>query len=120
MIGNPAKERKLLAQTYEDLLSIYRSEDIDVGSITKKDWVCKYSEILCALSYGGGDKSSQSESANRIEYDAKIFTDPEVDIQVGDRLQVTRYGRELSFEVVGRPAVHPTHQDVKVRERGLA
>ena len=120
MIGNPAKERKLLERTYEDLLSIYRSENVDVGSITKKEWVCKYSEILCALSYGGGDKSSQSESVNRIEYDAKIFVAPETDILAGDRLRVTRCGRILEFEVVGRPAVHPTHQDVKVRERGLA
>ena len=120
MIGNPAKERKLLERTYEDLLSIHRSENVHVGNLTKKEWVCKYSEILCALSYGGGDKSSQSESVNRIEYDAKIFVAPETDILPGDHLQVTRCGRVLYFEVVGRPAVHPTHMDVKVRERGLA
>ena len=38
----------------------------------------KYSEIICALSYSGSDKSQQTDAQNEVDYDAVIFAAPDL------------------------------------------
>ena len=71
-----------------------------------------YSEIICALSYSGSDKSEQTKAQNEVDYDAVIFAAPDLLVLPGDGVSLKRFGRDnpssqilLSFQVVGRPSL---------------
>ena len=128
MFGNPAAERAAIEMTYEDTASVSRTEPVTgANNITKPAPVVKYSEIICALSYTGSDKSNQTKAQNEVEYDAVIFAAPDLLVLSGDSVTLKRFGRDdtasqllLTFEVVGRPAVYATHQEIKVKDGDLA
>lgn len=128
MFGNPAAERAAIEMTYEDTASVSRTEPVTgANNITKAVPVVKYSEIICALSYTGSDKSNQTKAQNEVEYDAVIFAAPDLLVLPGDSVTLKRFGRDdtasqllLTFEVVGRPAVYATHQEIKVKDGDLA
>lgn len=128
MFGNPAAERAAIEMTYEDTATISRTEPVTgPNNITKAVPVVKYSEIICGLSYSGGDKSQQTDAQNEIDYDAVIFASPDLLVLPGDRISLKRFGREdptsqrlLAFQVVGRPAVYATHQEIRVKDGDLA
>lgn len=128
MFGNPAAERAAIEMTYEDTATISRTEPVTgTNRITKAVPVVKYSEIICALSYSGSDKSQQTNAQNEVDYDAVLFASPDLLILPGDRVSLKRFGRVdptrqrlLTFEVVGRPAVYATHQEIQVKDGDLA
>ena len=128
MFGNPAAERAAIEMTYEDTATISRTEPVTgANHITKAVPVVKYSEIICALSYSGSDKSQQTNAQNEVDYDAVLFASPDHPVLPGNRVSLTRFGRVdpasqrlLAFEVVGRPAVYATHQEIQVKDGDLA
>lgn len=128
MFGNPGAERAAIEMTYEDTATISRTEDVTGSNkITKAVPAVIYSEIICSLSYSGSDKSGQTKAQNEVDYDAVIFAAPDLLVLPGDAVVLKRFGREdpasqrlLSFEVVGRPAVYPTHQEIRVKDGDLS
>lgn len=128
MFGNPGAERAAIELTYEDTATVSRIEEqTGANQITKAVPVVIYDKIICALSYSGSDRSEQTKAQNNIDYDAVIFAAPELRILPGDRVCLKRFGRDdpasqrlLSFEVVGRPAVYATHQEIRVKDGDLA
>ena len=128
MFGNPAAERAAIEMTYEDTATISRTEPATgANHITRAVPAVKYSEIICALSYSGSDKSQQTDAQNAVDYDAVIFAAPDLLVLPGDSISLKRFGREdpnsrrlLAFQVVGRPAVYATHQEIKVKDGDLA
>lgn len=123
--GNIPLERAALECTYEDTLELLRPTDITQNNITHKVPVAA-GESICALSQGGGGPATQTDTFALVEYDAKIYAPPELDVQEGDAIRLVRFGRQnpaspqiFYFEPVGRPALYPTHQEipVKVREK---
>lgn len=127
VFGNPAAERAAIETTYEDTATISRVvPETGDDKITKRVPQVMYSEIICSLSYSGGDNSKQTEAHNKIEYDAVIFMAPELVIHPGDSISLHRFGRDnpgnqtvLNFKVVGRPPGYATHQQVKVKDGDL-
>ena len=86
-----------------------------------------YDGIICALSYTGSDNSRQTDAQNNVDYDAVIFASPDLLVLPGDTIVVKRFGRDdpssgrnLTFEVIGRPSVYATHQEIKVKDGDLA
>lgn len=128
MVGNPTAERAAIEMTYEDTASVSRTEPVTgANNITKTALVVKYSEIICALSYTGSDKSNQTKAQNEVEYDAVIFAAPDLLVLPGDSVILKRFGRDdpssqllLMFEVIGRPAMYATHQEIRVKDGDLA
>lgn len=112
--------RKLLERLYEDEMSVYRTTYEKVDGLTQKGRKCIGEKILCGLSYGGEGKSAQSSNAHTIDYDVTVFAAPELDIQPGDILEVSRCGREFSYDVVGYPQMYPDHQEIHSKGRDLA
>lgn len=107
MFGNPAAERAAIEMTYEDTATISRTETTTgSNNITKTVPVVKYSEI---------------------DYDAVLFAAPDLLVLPGDSVSLKRFGRMdptsqrvLTFQVVGRPAVYATHQEIRVKDGDLA
>ncbi len=128
MFGNPGAERAAIELTYEDTATITRTtQQTGANKITKSVPGVIYSEIICALSYSGSDKSRQTKAQNEVDYDAVIFAAPDLLVLPGDTVALKRFGREdptskrlLSFEVVGRPAVYQTHQEIRVKDGDLS
>lgn len=127
MIGNPDFERHLLETTYEDIASVTRRTNITgEDKITRAEWVECYKDLICALSFVG-DNSRQTEAQHSLEYSRKLFVSPFVLIQPGDRISVIRLGRFVSastrfeyYEVVGKPVLYATHQEVFLKAVELA
>lgn len=126
--GNPSAERAAIERTYEDTATVTRTApQTGANKITKSVPSVVYSAIICALSQSGSDKSQQTKAQNKIEYDAVIFLPPTLSILPGDKIALKRFGRYspdspiiYDFEVVGRPAIYPTHQEVKVKDGDLS
>lgn len=128
MFGNPAAERAAIEMTYEDTASVSRTEQkTGANKITKSVPAVIYNEIICALSYSGSNKSEQTKAQNEVDYDAVVFAAPDLMVLPGDSITLKRFGRTdpdsqrvLTFEVVGRPVVYTTHQEIKVKDGDLA
>lgn len=128
MFGNPGAERAAIEMTYEDTATIYRTTPrTSSDGLTKAASAIAYQEIACGLSRSSGDGSGQTKAQNDVSYDAVIFVAPELQILPGDRISLRRFGRDdpssqrtLRFEVVGRPAVYATHQEIRVKDGDLA
>jgi hypothetical protein len=126
--GNTSAERAAIERTYEDTAEVSRTvPQTGANNITKSVPSVVYSSIICALSHTGSDKSQQTEAQNRIDYDAVIFAGPDLLIRPGDRISLKRFGRNnpespivYEFEVVGRPSVYATHQEIKVKDGDLS
>lgn len=121
MFGNPTAERAAIETLYEDTATISRMEDKQVGNLTKKEPVEVYTDILCGLSQGG-NSSTQTEAQQNVEHDAVLFCAPELTIMPGDIVSVRRFGvmPVITFEVLGRPDIFATHQEVKLKDGDLA
>ena len=128
MFGNPAAERAAIEMTYEDTATVSRTtSQRGKNNISASSPSVIYDGIICALSYSGSDKSQQTDAQNEVDYDAVIFAAPDLLVLPGDSISLKRFGREdpnsrrlLAFQVVGRPAVYATHQEIKVKDGDLA
>lgn len=126
MFGNPAAERRAIESTYEDTVTIARPGKKTEGSITHLEDIPVYVDLPCALSRNS-DSSAQTKAQQNIDYDAVVFMAPELQVLPGDTAVVKRFGRDNptstiieTFEVIGRPSIFATHQEVKVKDSDLA
>lgn len=69
----------------------------------------------------------QTNAQQNIDHDAVVFTGPDLKVLPGDTIVVKRFGRddpsstqEVTFEVIGRPSVYATHQEIKVKDGDLS
>lgn len=107
----------ILAKTYFDTCSIYRMEDVKVGSITHQERVMKYESIPCSLSQGTSKPSGENVIVTSSKY--KLFTRPEVDILKGDEIHVVQQGISVAIEyVAGQPfKYHGSHIEVELSRK---
>lgn len=113
--GNVAAERAAIEMTYDSVCSITRQTLVQDGNLSRRTEKEIAAGVPCALSYTGGDSSSQQDG-HLIDWDAVIFIAPEQNIRPGDHITV----KGIAFEVIGRPAAYATHQQVRAKEAGLA
>ncbi|WP_328802021.1 ABC transporter ATP-binding protein [Paenibacillus sp. LX16] len=116
---NYDRYRAALELTYEDSCAVYRYQDAKdpVSRETKQTAIMIYESLACRLSQTGLAKNGQSDAQNDTQYDAKLFLNPEVDIQQGDMILVTRRARLDVPErfVAGEPfPPYLTHQEVNL------
>ena len=87
-----------------------------------------YDGIICALSYTGSDNSRQTDAQNNASImTLSFFTSPDLLVLPGDTIVVktVRTGRSFQWskpdlQVIGRPSVYATHQEIKVKDGDLA
>lgn len=119
--GNPYLERAALEQTYEDLFSVYDWAEVDRVNLTDLERIEALSGGKCAFSVVNPNMISQDSHAS-VEFEAKIYCAPEYEIHAGQTVRVIRFGTKDigDFEVVGIPAIYPTHQEVKLKVKRLS
>lgn len=120
VFGNIKAERKAIEMTYEDTCDIVRAVEKENKNITQTEEQTVYTAVPCALSTGN-NPTSQTETVNNIQYDAKIFTAPEIEVKAGDKIFLNRLGvKKLLFESVGEPAIYKTHQEIMAKRSDWA
>ena len=117
--GNAAAERRAIEATYEDTADIFRTQAVtDANNISHDVQKSLYEGVSCALSKG--TNASAEQKAQTVDHTNVLFLAPELEIKPGDTIKVTRFGRVRSFTVLGFPDVYATHQEIRLKERGLA
>lgn len=113
-------EADILAMTYNDTCSVYRSEkkDEDDGE-TRFQRVLIMSGVPCALSRSTGGHSffGRVNGLPQQEFKRVVFTRPEVDIRAGDELAVISMGREVRG-VAGIVSPYPSHNEIPFLAEG--
>lgn len=112
-------EADILAMTYEDSVTVYRSckKTLENGESVFKsrlegDIVCKNEP--CALSTHSGGQVAQSASTATAETTYRLFTRPEIDIQANDYLVIEHLGKTMEA-VAGFPDRISSHNNIPIR-----
>ncbi|AFL99518.1 hypothetical protein Desde_1086 [Desulfitobacterium dehalogenans ATCC 51507] len=117
---NYKRHRRAVERLYEDKCTISRMVDVVKPSGEKrKELQAVYTDQSCKLSQKALASNGQTETANNIAYETKLFIAPEMEIRQGDTIEVTRYGRMLKF-IAGEPFVYGSHQEVSMQRKGKA
>lgn len=126
--GSPAAERAAIESTYEDTATVYRTapkRGANRPSASVPTWCILVSFARCRIQVS--NSSMQTNAQQNIDHDAVVFAGPDLKVLPGDTIVVKRFGRddpsstqEVTFEVVGRPSVYATHQEIKVKDGDLS
>lgn len=120
MFGNIQKQKKVIESTYTDTCTIYCYEKVTLGSITKMQKTVVYENIKCALSQKGLNPTQQTEIQNKVEYDAKLFISPDINIKAGAQIEVNHCDCITVFEQAGEPFIYCTHQEIALKKKTRA
>ncbi|MFB4326404.1 ABC transporter ATP-binding protein [Priestia sp. BR_2] len=121
---NYRRHRRQIERLYQDRATINRHTEIKdpVTRETKQVLQPLYENQPCMLSQTGLPKNGQTEDANNLEYDAKLFIAPELEIKQGDVISVTRKatGRVETY-AAGEPfPPYPSHQEINLTAKDWA
>lgn len=118
-------EADILAMTYDDSCTVYRPGKVTLPSgesVFRKGLEGRvvYEDIPCALSSPSGGKLAKSQTVARVDTDYLLFVRPEVDIQPGDTVVVTRLGKQ-TVALAGLADRQPSHNNIPLKvEKGTA
>ena len=118
-------EADILAMTYDDSCTVYRPGKVTLPSgesVFRKGLEGRvvYEDIPCALSSPSGGKLAKSQTVARVDTDYLLFVRPEVDIQPGDTVAVTRLGKR-TVALAGLADRQPSHNNIPLKvDKGTA
>jgi hypothetical protein len=76
--------------------------------------------VPCALSQMVLKPTTQTESQNTIDYEAKLFISPDIEVKPGCEIEVFRLGRVTLFKSTGEPFVYASHQEILLKRHQRA
>ncbi|MDH6371764.1 endonuclease YncB(thermonuclease family) [Paenibacillus sp. PastF-3] len=116
--GNVIDERLAIESTYEGLATVFEIQDVKdpVTRKTRQQPVMVLAAEPCALSQTSLPASTQTVTADQVNYDAKLFISPDVVIKPGSRITIVQDGMTFEGEQAGKPFRYPTHQEIKLKE----
>lgn len=115
------RHRRAIEKMYTDRATVYRyGETTDPTSgKTKQVPATVYSNEPCRISQKALASNGQTEAQNDIKYEVKLFISPDLAIQQGDMLEVTRGTVTRKYEA-GEPFPYSTHQEVSIQRKEWA
>ncbi|KZS45706.1 ABC transporter ATP-binding protein [Paenibacillus glucanolyticus] len=116
--------RQAIEQMYEYRATISRHVYVKDPKTKEEKQVLEevYLNQPCKLSQTGLAKNGQGEDANILQYDAKLFIAPELEIKQGDLISVTRVatGRATVYSA-GEPfPPYQSHQEINLTAKDWA
>lgn len=116
--------RSILEATYEGRLTAYRRIFKKENGRTVQKEEAFLTEQPCALCWGGNYRqrgaSLKQEILPEIQYEARIFVSPVVEIPAGSRVVVAQNGVIRDFVTCGEGVKYPTHQEIIVTREDKA
>lgn len=121
---NYRRHRRIIERMYEDRATISRHASIKDPDTKETKQVLQpvYTDQPCKLSQTSLPRNGQTEDANNLQYDAKLFIAPELEIKQGDVIAVTRAatGRVETY-TAGQPfPPYKSHQEVLLSAKDWA
>lgn len=116
--------RSILEATYEGRLTAYRRIFKKENGRTVQKEEAYLTDQPCALCWGGnyrkrGDSLKQ-EILPEIQYEARVFVSPAVEIPAGSRVVIAQNGGIWNFVTCGEGVRYPTHQEIVVTREDKA
>lgn len=87
-----------------------------VSGKTRQQPVIVFADEPCGLSQSSLPATTQTVTADQVNYDAKLFISPDVTIKPGSRITVQQNGMEFKGEQTGKAFRYATHQEIKLKE----
>ncbi|WP_028559022.1 DUF6093 family protein [Paenibacillus pinihumi] len=121
---NYRRHRRAIEKMYEDKATISRhkpGKNPDTR-VTEQKLQAVYEDQPCKLSQTGLARNGQTEAQNDLQYDAKLFIAPELEVMQGDVVAVTRgaTGR-VEMYTAGQPfPPYSSHQELLMTRKGWA
>lgn len=117
---NTRRYRRAIEKLYEDKCTISRYGPVkQPNGSTKQELHAVYTDTPCQISQKSLGSNGQTESANNISYETKLFISPDIEIKQGDTLKVLR-GHLESIYTAGEPFPYSTHQEVTLQRKDKA
>lgn len=122
---NYRKHRRAIEQMYEDKATIIHLVELGKDPVThetKQDEKVIHTDLPCKLSQTGLPKNGQTDAQNDIQYDAKLFIAPEIEIKQGDIIKVTRKATgQVDTYSAGKPfPPYSSHQELLLTSKEWA
>ncbi|MEF3309512.1 DUF6093 family protein [Paenibacillus sp. GYB004] len=126
-----SKHRSAIEKLYTDRCTVYRHVKVKEPLTKETKLVAEpvYTDHPCRISQKALAQNSQTEAQNDIRYETKLFIAPELELQQGDILEVTR-GRitapgwgpiaPMRKYVAGEPFLYVTHQEISIQRKEWA
>lgn len=117
---NVSRHRRQIEKLYTDRATISRMVETTTPwgeTITELQEVCR--DQPCRLSQRALGTNNQTEAANEIAYETKLFIAPDVEVRQGDEIAVSRAGVVREY-TAGEPFLYPTHQEISLQRRERA
>lgn len=110
-------EAEILEMTYFDICTIKRKVKIEneETGVTSSELKIIAENVKCALSKKDAPIIS-SDGVGKIVYTNQLFTNPNIDIQEGDILDVVSMGNTTTY-LASKPFPYPSHKITPVTER---
>lgn len=81
--------------------------------------VPKYENQPCRVSKQSLSKNNQTDTINQVTYELKLFIATDVEINQGDEIEVTRFGKTIKYKA-GEGFAYSTHQEVILNKEDKA
>lgn len=124
MLNQARKQaRKAIESLYDSTCTIRAYEKFK-DPVTKEtkigiNPVPKYENKPCKVSKQSLSKSNQTDTVNVVNYETKLFIAPEVVINQGDEIEVTKLGVVAKY-TAGEGFIFNTHQEVILSKKDKA
>ncbi|OAB46547.1 ABC transporter ATP-binding protein [Paenibacillus antarcticus] len=112
---NLRRYRRAIEKLYEDKCTISRYGPVkQPNGSTKHELYVVYTDMPCRISQKSLGANGQTESANTISYETKLFISPDIEVKQGDTIKVTRGTLEHLY-TAGEPFPYQTHQELSIQ-----
>ncbi len=117
-----AKTRKAIESLYDCTCNVMGYEDYKdpITKATKQVPKDKCINQPCKISKQSLSKNNQTDTANQVTYEIKLFIAPEIEIKQGDTIEVTnKLGVKETYKA-GEGFPYNNHQEVILLKEGKA
>ncbi|MBR3697600.1 MAG: hypothetical protein IKM97_05015 [Clostridia bacterium] len=106
--------RKAIESQYDSKCDIFEKKKIkDVKTkITTFKEVKVYQNQNCRVSFEDIYVANNSDTESVVQVKIKLFISPDITINPGSKIIVTKKGKKNTYINSGIPAVHDTHQEI--------
>ncbi|EQB4336206.1 hypothetical protein ACYJ2V_000111 [Clostridium botulinum] len=115
--------RKAIESLYDCTCNITGGKEKIKDPVTKETKLIpkiKYEKQSCKVSKQSLSKNNQTDTTNNINYELKLFIDPEVEIKQGDEIEVANAFDVKTKYKAGEGFSYYTHQEVILNKEDKA
>lgn len=118
MQNNLYAVRKAIESQYDSVCDIYEKKKIKNSNtkITTSKEIKVYKEQKCRVSFEDTFVANNTDTETSVSVKIKLFISPDITINPGSKIVVTKKGKATIYKSSGIPAIYETHQEILLKE----